>query len=174
MFEERDGGSNDTIQRAMRAEAEAYLSRAQIDDLTNDKHKPREVYHKWLDSLMCAMMLAAIGAAARYASEHHDDDPEVQHLIGEAALVVAAVPPRLHRLWTMYYVEGQSLAAYAESTGVDASTAQADYFEIIRTVVRLMNARYAEKMTDLAREHAPAPQSRPAAAFSSNSVARRI
>jgi hypothetical protein len=132
-----DQESNPVLRNAIGAEC-LHLCKAgwrELDHTRDPGELLDEVCHEALSSFVAATM----GAAVHHLRTHpHDQDPSFQKLAKEAERVAASLSPRLHRLWEMHYVEGHPLAVYAESTGLDATAAQVDYFAIIQELVPLM------------------------------------
>jgi hypothetical protein len=115
-------------------------------DWTRD---PGELLQEILDEGAYSLVGALMGAALRYTREHpHDEDPSLRKMAREAEGVVATLPTRLLPLWELHYVEGHPLAVYADSTGLDATATQADYFEIIRELGRAILARAANDVSN--------------------------
>jgi len=86
----------------------------------------------------CAASLfgAATGAAQRAVREHPSRaTAERMRLATCAARVADELPSELRPLWTLHYVDGLPLSAYATATGLSQDAALDDYRKIVRALV---------------------------------------
>jgi hypothetical protein len=86
----------------------------------------------------CAASLfaAAAGAAQRVVCEHPSCvTGERTRLAACAATIVEELPPELHLLWRLHYVDAHPLSVYVMATGLSEGAALDHYREIVRALV---------------------------------------
>jgi hypothetical protein len=118
------------ISRAMEEEGILFFDVVRLDG-SQHTEPPQSL----LAQCGAAMFAAGAAAAKRLLRERGGDDEALRSYLEVANRMERELPPELHAMWRLHFIDGHALSEYAAGTGRDMTAACADYRDLVRALV---------------------------------------